>query len=151
MRAAQSCPNLCDPMDYTVHGILHARILEWVAFPFSQGSSQPRTETSFPTLQADSLPAESQGKPKNTGMGSVSLLQWIFPTQELNQSLLHCRQILYQLIWGKPSQNVYGTTKDPEAKKNNEILPFATMWMDLENNMLSLISQRKNGTICYYL
>ena len=33
---------LCDPMDYTIHGILQARILEWVAFPFSRGSSQPR-------------------------------------------------------------------------------------------------------------
>ena len=37
-----SCPTLCDPMDYTVPGILQARILEWVAFPFSRGSSQPR-------------------------------------------------------------------------------------------------------------
>ena len=36
---------LCDPMDYTVHGILQARILEWVAFPFSRGSSQPRDRT----------------------------------------------------------------------------------------------------------
>ena len=36
---------LCDPMDYTVHGILQARILEWVAFPFSRGSSQPRDWT----------------------------------------------------------------------------------------------------------
>ena len=33
---------LCDPMDYTVHGILQTRIQEWVAFPFSRGSSQPR-------------------------------------------------------------------------------------------------------------
>ena len=38
---AQLCPTLCDPMDYTVHGILQARILEWVAVPFSRGSSQP--------------------------------------------------------------------------------------------------------------
>ena len=52
---SQSCPTLCDPMDC---GILPARILEWVAFPFSRGSSQP---------------------------------------QGLNPSLLHCRQILYQL------------------------------------------------------
>ena len=37
MKVAQSCPTLCDPMDYTVHGILQARILEWVAFPFSRG------------------------------------------------------------------------------------------------------------------
>ena len=36
---------LCDPMDYTVHGILQARILGWVAFPFSRGSSQPRDRT----------------------------------------------------------------------------------------------------------
>ena len=42
VRVSQSCPTLCDPMGYTVHGILQARILEWVAFPFSGGSSQPR-------------------------------------------------------------------------------------------------------------
>ena len=46
-KVAQSCLTLCDPMDYTVYGILHARILEWVAFPFSQGSSQPRNQTQF--------------------------------------------------------------------------------------------------------
>ena len=42
VKVAQSCPTLWDPMDYTVHGILQARVLEWVAFPFSRGSSQPR-------------------------------------------------------------------------------------------------------------
>ena len=41
----QSCPTLCNTMDYTVHGILQARILEWVVFPFSRGSSQPRNGT----------------------------------------------------------------------------------------------------------
>ena len=59
MRVAQSCPTLSDPMDYTVHGILQARILEWVAFPFSRGSStgiEPRS----PALQADSLLAEDR-------------------------------------------------------------------------------------------
>ena len=51
----------------------------------------------------DSLPAEPEGKPKNTGVGSLSLLQKIFPTQESNQGLLHCRQILYQLSYqGNP-------------------------------------------------
>ena len=43
-KVAQSCPTLCDPMDYRVHGILGARILQWVAFPFSRGSSQPGIE-----------------------------------------------------------------------------------------------------------
>ena len=42
VKVAQSCLTLFDPMDYTVHGILQARILEWVAFPFPRGSSQPR-------------------------------------------------------------------------------------------------------------
>ena len=63
MKVAQSCPTLCDAMDYTVSGILQARILEWVAFPFSRGPSQPKDQTQVSTLQADSLPAEPQGKP----------------------------------------------------------------------------------------
>ena len=45
VKVAQSCLTLCDPMDYTVHGILQDRILEWIAFPFSKGSSQPRDQT----------------------------------------------------------------------------------------------------------
>ena len=50
-------------------------------------------------MQADSLLSEPLGKLKNTGMGSLSLLQGIFPAQESNQDLLHCRQILYQLSY----------------------------------------------------
>ena len=57
----------------------------------------PGIEARTPTLQADSLPAEPQGKPKNAGVDSLSLLQGIFLTQESNHGLLHCRQILYQL------------------------------------------------------
>ena len=71
MKVAQSCPTLCDPMDYTVHGIFQARILEWAVFPFSRGSYQ----TQSPALQVDSLPTEPQGKPKNIGVGSLSLPQ----------------------------------------------------------------------------
>ena len=44
VKVAQLCLTLCDPMDSTVHGILQARILEWVAIPFSRGSSQPRDQ-----------------------------------------------------------------------------------------------------------
>ena len=74
-------------------GILQTRILVWVAMPSSRGSSRPR----FPALQADSLPSEPPGKPKNPGVSSLSLLQGTFLTQELNQGLLHYRWILYQL------------------------------------------------------
>ena len=45
VKVAQSRPTLWDPMDYTVHGILQARILKWRAFPFSRGSSQLRDQT----------------------------------------------------------------------------------------------------------
>ena len=74
-------------------------------FPFSGDLPNPGIEPRSPTLQADSLPAEPQGKPKNPGVGSLSLLQGIFQTQELNWGLPHCRQILYQLsyqgsLWG---------------------------------------------------
>ena len=66
-------------------------------------SSQPGIESRSPTLQAGSLSAEPQGKPKNTGVGSLYLLQRIFPTQELNRCLLRCRQILDQLSYqGSP-------------------------------------------------
>ena len=56
-------------------GTLHDRILEWVAMSFSRGSSQPRDKTQVFALQADSLLSEPLGKPKNTGVGGLSLLQ----------------------------------------------------------------------------
>ena len=86
-------PTDCRPSGSSVYGILQARILEWVAMPSSRGSSQP----SSPTLHADYLPSEILEKPKNTGVGILSLLQGILATQEPNQALLHCRLILYHL------------------------------------------------------
>ena len=62
------------------HGILQARILEWVAIPFSKGSFDPRS----PSLQADSLPSQPLGKVKNTRVGNLCLPMHIFPTQESN-------------------------------------------------------------------
>ena len=62
MKVAQLCLTLCDPMDYTGHGILLARILEWAAFPFPGDLPNPGIEPRSPALQVDSLPAEPQGK-----------------------------------------------------------------------------------------
>ena len=45
VQVAQSCPTLCHPIDYTIHGILQAKILEWVAFSFSKVCYQPRDRT----------------------------------------------------------------------------------------------------------
>ena len=80
-------------MDYRVHGIIQTRILEWVAFPFSRGSSQ-------------------------SGVGSLSLLQEIFPTQGSNPCLPHCRRILYQLSHkGSPQGK-------PKARRRDMIILY---------------------------
>ena len=67
----------------------------------------PGIEPRSPALWADALLSELSGKPKNTGVGSLSLLQGIFPIQESNWGLLHCRQILYQLSYQGSPQNCY--------------------------------------------
>ena len=74
VKVAQSCLPLYNALDYTVHGILQARILEWVAFPFSRGSYQPREWTLVSRMAGGFLPAEPQWKPKNTEVCSLSFL-----------------------------------------------------------------------------
>ena len=103
MKVAQSCLILCDPMDYRVHGILQARILEWVAFPSPGDLPNPGIEPRSPALQVDSSPAEPQGKLKNTGVGSLSLLQGISsqPGIELGSLALEVRSSPTELS-GKP-------------------------------------------------
>ena len=59
VKVAQSCPTLCDPMDYTVHGIL----LEWVAVPFSRGPSQPRDRTHVSHTVGGFFTTKPPGKP----------------------------------------------------------------------------------------
>ena len=99
VKGAQLCLTLCDPMD-GIHGILQARILEWVAFSFSRASSQLRDRTQVSHTAGGFLPAKPQENPKKT---SGWLIQRIFPTQELSRGLLHCGQILYQLSYeGSP-------------------------------------------------
>ena len=74
----------------------------WSGWPFPSPGIEPR----YPALQADSLPVEPQEKPKNTGVGSLFLLQQIFSTQEWNWGLLHLRRILYPLSYkGSPNVN----------------------------------------------
>ena len=73
----------------------------------------PGIEPKSPALQADPSLSEPPGKPKNMGVGSLSILQGIFPTQELNQGLLHGRWILYQLSYqGSPGDC---KTKTPDC------------------------------------
>ena len=87
-------------------GILQARIMEWVAMLSSRGSSQPVIKPGAPSLEVDSLPSEPPGKPQNTGVDSLFLLQGIFLTQESNWGLLHCRRILYQLSYQRNPKQI---------------------------------------------
>ena len=93
VKVAQSCPTLCNPMDYKVHGILQARVgsLSLAPGDLPKPGIKPRS----PAMQADSLPDEPQGKPKNTGVGSLSLLQGDLP----NPGILHFKWILYKLSY----------------------------------------------------
>ena len=80
VKVTQSCPTLCNPMDYTVHGIGQARILEWVAVPNLGRSSQHRDWTQVSHITGRFFTCWPPGKPKNIGVGNLSLLQGIFPT-----------------------------------------------------------------------
>ena len=110
VKVAQSCLTLSDSMGCSlpgssVHRILQARILEWVAIPFSRDLLNPGIEPRSPATAGRFFTRNSEppGKPKNTGVGGLSLLQGIYLTQESNWGLLHCRQILYQLSYqGSP-------------------------------------------------
>ena len=81
----------------------------WSGLPLSSPGDLPNPgiEPGSPTLQVDSLPAEPQRKPKDTGVGSLSLLQCIFLNQESNHSLLHCKQILYQLSYQGSPEDIH--------------------------------------------
>ena len=67
---------LCNATDYTVHGILQARILEWVVFPSPGDLPNPETESRSPTLQADSLLAEPQGTPTALTSATLTFCSW---------------------------------------------------------------------------
>ena len=86
-------------------------------FPTPGDLPNPRIEPRSPALQADSLPAEPQGKPKNTRVGSLSLLQQIFSTQESNHGLLQCRWILYQLSYQGSPKKVEGKNQKGGPKR----------------------------------
>ena len=96
VRITQLCLTLCNPVDYTVHGISRPEYWSGQVFLSPGDLSNPGIEPRSPQLQADSLPAEPPRKPKNTAVGSLTLLQHIFPTQESIQGLLHYKQILYE-------------------------------------------------------
>ncbi len=118
---SQSCLTLCDPMDCSppgssVHGIHQARILKWVAISYSRVSSLPGIESRSPRLQADSLPSEPPGKPRNTRVGSLALLQ---------RDGSPCRHRLRERLSLFLTE---GFWKQPLLMKISQILPSGLCW-----------------------
>ena len=113
VKVTQSCPTLCDPMDYTVHGILQAKMLEWVAFPFFliQGSNWGLPGGIYPTQGLNpGLMHCRQIFYQLSHKWNTRILKWVaypfFLTQGSNWGLLHCRQILYHQDYeGSPSES----------------------------------------------
>ena len=86
VKVVQSCPTLYDSMVYTVHGILQAGILEWVAFSFFRASSQPRDQSKVSHI-AGSLSAEPQGK------HNMTLICMIKYPESMNKVINGCTAI----------------------------------------------------------
>ena len=92
------------PPGSSVHGDSSGKNIEVGSHALLQGSSQPRDWTQVYCIAGRFFTVWAPGKPKNTGVGNLSLLQGIFMTQELDWGLLHCQWILYQLSYqGSPS------------------------------------------------
>ena len=132
----KSCLTLCDPMDCSlpgssVHGILQARILEWVVMPSSRGSNPGLLNCKW-ILYCLS----HQGKPKHSGLDSLSLLQGIFLTQELNQVLLPYRQSLYQLSYQESPVLVAQSWGHKESLSVSRL--FVTSWTAARQAPLSM-------------
>ena len=112
-----------------------------VALSLLQGNlPNPGIEPRSPSLQADSLPAEPQGKPKNTGGGSLSFLPGIFPTQESDWGLLHCRQIRYQLSYQESPSSVQGFLFPPHPCQHLLFVAFLMAKIDLFMFISTLVS-----------
>ena len=140
MKVAQSCLTLCNPMDCIVH---------WSGKSFlsTRDLPNPGLEPRAPTLQADSLSAEPQGKPKNTGVGSLSLTLRIFPTQELNWFLPHYRQILYQLSYQFSLSRVHFFATTWTAARQAS-LSITNSWSLLKLMSIELVMSSNHLILC---
>ena len=107
-KSLQSCPALCDPMDcgspgFAVHGILQARIVEWVAMPSSRGSSQPRDQTHISYVSCIGMQVlYHQCHPGSPNMppGLIVSAHWVRKSWEQNRaSILASQEWFYKDLW----------------------------------------------------
>ena len=149
---AQSCPTFCNSMDQQgptrfLCPWRFSRQEYWSGLPCRPPGDlfNPGIEHRSPALQADSLPSESPGKPKNTGVGSLSILQGIFPTQRSNPGLPRCRQILYQLSHKESPRILEWVAYPFSSIFQTQILNWGLLHCRKILNQLSY-----QGSPCYY-
>ena len=145
MLVAQLCPILCNPMDCSlpgssVHGILQARVLEWVVIPFSRGSSDPGIKSESPALQANSLPLSHQANSRNR-VGSQTQVCWT--------SLLQCSRDFWYIFNG-----LGGESKDGMGLNRWMVLLFKQQigtehWV-LFSSPVMILSFGSRGFTCPY-
>ena len=123
MKVAQSCPTLCNPMEYTVHRILRARILEWVTFPFSRGSSQSWDRTQVSHIAGRFFTSWATGEaPCILPDGD---LKWssLFPVSQVGSRRLSLSQST--CCWG----DFQGVISDDEAFTFPKFLTSSKNWL----------------------
>ena len=152
MKVTQSCPTLCDPMDSTVHGILQAKIMDWVAFPFPRGSSQPRDRTQVSRIEGGFFMSWATGEAQEywSGLRIPSPADLPDPGIELGSLALHVDSLPTELL-GKPNA-IYISTKKKERKeivryKSNKISinilkPWTTWFKNWQKSWID-VSQKK--------
>ena len=141
---------------WPIQSLEFSRPENWSGEPFPSPGDLPNPgiEPRSPTLEADSLSAESQGKPKNTGVSRLSFIQGIFPIQESNWGLLHCRQVLYPLNYqGSPKENKKKESSDSSIRQTNSNLPSVILvllrWANYLNSLSLniLICNKRDGIL----
>ena len=129
-----SCPTLCDPLDCnlpgsSIHGIFQARILEWVPVPFSRGSSQFKDQTQVSHVAGGFFTSWATREAQEYWSGYPVPSQQIFPTQESNWGLPHCRRILYQLSYkGSPTLIFLRKTLHNRVERASWLVTISTCW-----------------------
>ena len=148
MLVAQSSPMLCNPMDCSppcssVHGILQARMLEWVAVPFPEGLSDPGIEPGSPALQADSLLLSHQGRPltgqilsfppavdqRPMGPSTEGLARRDLTLEPASEKALSAPGLTSLLLKRAPDTRIRGDEQRPDSLLNQRILCWCGCFM----------------------
>ena len=142
MKVAQSCPSLCDPMDHKVHGILQAKILEWLAFPFSIGSSRTRTRTGVSCIAGGFFTNWAmRGKWKSLGR------VWLFTTPWTIQSMNSWSTEILEWV-ARPFSRGFSPLRN-QTRVSCIAGGFFTVWVTRDSNTLKTLTSSAKICVTY--